>query len=156
MIKNNGLIRKVGKKKMTCKTCGRQIANEEANFCEYCGASLKQTDDPFEPNSQKREEQTPILFGEREGTKQSWFKTDGSGKEPIITFGQWLLIMLVLPLIPAVGPLIYLVVLFILAFGKNTPTTLKNWARATLVMLCIGFVLLYFMAGQMMQILSGI
>jgi hypothetical protein len=26
---------------MICKVCGRMIQNEEANFCEYCGASFR-------------------------------------------------------------------------------------------------------------------
>ena len=26
---------------MICKVCGREIANENANFCEYCEASVK-------------------------------------------------------------------------------------------------------------------
>ena len=27
---------------MICKVCGRTISNEEANFCEYCGASFRE------------------------------------------------------------------------------------------------------------------
>ena len=83
---------------MVCRTCGRQVSNETANFCEYCGTSLRQMDDPFDVYSRRQEEPT---------TKRSWFgKEIENGKEPVVTFGQWLLLMVVLPLIPAVGPLI--------------------------------------------------
>ncbi len=75
---------------MVCRTCGRQVSNETANFCEYCGTSLRQMDDPFDVYSRRQEEPT---------TKRSWFgKEIENGKEPVVTFGQWLLLMVVLPL----------------------------------------------------------
>ncbi len=132
---------------MVCRTCGRQVSNETANFCEYCGTSLRQMDDPFDVYSRRQEEPT---------TKRSWFgKEIENGKEPVVTFGQWLLLMVVLPLIPAVGPLIYFVVLFILGFGKNVPGTLKNWARVVLLIMLIGFVFFFSIAGQLFQRFSG-
>ena len=132
---------------MVCRTCGRQVSNETANFCEYCGTSLRQMDDPFDVYSRRQEEPT---------TKRSWFgKEIENGKEPVVTFGQWLLLMVVLPLIPAVGPLIYFVVLFILGFGKNVPGTLKHWARVVLLIMLIGFVFFFSIAGQLFQRFSG-
>ena len=58
-------------------------------------------------------------------------------------------------MIPAVGPLIYFVVLFILGFGKNVPGTLKNWARVVLLIMLIGFVFFFSIAGQLFQRFSG-
>lgn len=37
----NLLIINKGRFIMVCKICGRTIQNEEANFCEYCGASFR-------------------------------------------------------------------------------------------------------------------
>ena len=28
---------------MICKDCGREIVNDNANFCEYCGTSFRGT-----------------------------------------------------------------------------------------------------------------
>lgn len=141
---------------MVCRTCGRQVSNETANFCEYCGTSLRQIDDPFEVYSKRQEQSSSISSQEGQKTNRFWFgKEIEDGKEPVVTFSQWLLLMVVLPLIPVVGPFIYFVVLFILGFGKNVPGTLKNWARVILLMLLIGIVFFFSMAGQLFERFSG-
>lgn len=166
--------RKVGKE-MVCNTCGRQITNESANFCEYCGASLRTNKNVFGGSYQDmtasgsgQTEQTPPYYGgqnwnnqtgERSETfqKSNWFSTNQkTNGEPVISFGKWLLLMLVLPMIPVIGPIIYLVVLFVTAFGKTQSVTLRNWARAMLVMLLVVFIMLATMAEQMAYLLNGI
>ena len=65
---------------MVCRTCGRQVSNETANFCEYCGTSLRQMDDPFDVYSRRQEEPT---------TKRSWFGKE-LGKSSFINNVNWI------------------------------------------------------------------
>ncbi|HPU63453.1 MAG TPA: hypothetical protein PK304_04805 [Mobilitalea sp.] len=107
---------------MICHTCGRVIKNEEANFCEYCGASFRGENafdiksSPVAPVSE------PVI---------------ASPKEKPVSFLNWLGSQLLI-LVPYVG----LVMLFIWAFGHNTPVSKKNWARAMLVIMLISGIML--------------
>lgn len=117
---------------MNCKVCGRNIEREEANFCEYCGASLRDTVEAAEVQSNAAEQ---IVSVDKTGEK-------------VITFQNWLGVMM-LPLIPFVGSLIYIVMMFIWAFGGNVPKSKKNWARANLIVTAIGFLLLVYLIATM-------
>lgn len=66
-----------------------------------------------------------------------------SGSDRPMTFGNWLFIYL-LPFIPFVGQIFFLVLLLSWGFGANTAPTKKNWARATMVMIL--FLLVMFAA----------
>lgn len=145
---------------MICKVCGRNITNEEANFCEYCGASFrpgmnnkvseeeykkqsmdmnpyKNSTSGFQGNSgygyanqngdPKTNEQNPNMT--RPGFMDGGLF--GNSDKPM-TFGNWMLIYL-LPFIPMVGIILFLVLLFSWGFGTNVPATKKNWARATMI-----------------------
>ncbi|MCL2434163.1 MAG: hypothetical protein FWD16_06580, partial [Clostridia bacterium] len=46
-----------------------------------------------------------------------------------------------LNIIPVVGSLTYLVLLFVFAFGKTPKKTLKNWAKAQLIIALVALVL---------------
>lgn len=152
---------------MICKVCGRQIANESANFCEYCGISLRENKNSFEPDIQnietvsynkqewgKNEDRNENLNTSNLG-KFKLFGTNTGEKEAPISFLQWLIMMVVVPIIPVVGPLIYLVMLFLIAFGKTQQKTLKNWARVMLIMFVIAFLMIFSMAGEIMNVLNG-
>lgn len=126
---------------MICNICGRNIENENANFCENCGTSLRghvveqnntyQKESQIDNVNEKKEEQKPISFG-------NWM---GS---------------LILPFIPLVGPIIYLVMLFIWSFGSDTNQSKKNWARAQLIVTIISVVLVvYFIVTSVMTTLNG-
>lgn len=100
---------------MVCNTCGRTTNNDDANFCEYCGSSFREPAHPalnLAPQSQ--------MVVEREY------------KEKPVSFLNWLGTY-GLMLIPIFGWLVYLVMLFVWAFGNNTPESKRNWARATLI-----------------------
>lgn len=146
---------------MICKVCGRTIANEDANFCEYCGASFRemkqaqdgassyQTVPPMGVNSQQGQmyqQSQPNWQGQssaqnsyqqQQGQRQQNVQA-GENKQPI-SFLNWLGTML-LPYIPFVGSLTYIVMLFVWAFGKDSNPTKKNWARAKLIVTAIGIV----------------
>ncbi len=62
------------------------------------------------------------------------------GEEPVST-GKWLLYQLI-PCIPFVGSLIYVIMMFIWSFGGSAPnTTFRNWARSQLILSAIVTVL---------------
>lgn len=143
---------------MICRACGRVIANENANFCEYCGTAVDEHRQSmeqiyFEKNREtnNREENriepetgTPGLIGILNGTAGT-AKSEGS-----MSFLHWLVVLL-LPYIPMIGGIAYLVLLFVWAFGSTASGTRKSWARATLVTLIIGIVML----GSMLSSLLG-
>lgn len=104
---------------MICKICGRHIENENANFCENCGESLRENKgfeyrEPINP--------TPVA-----PTQPSSVESDE------ISFKTFLGVML-LQIIPGFGFIIYVVVLFTWAFGNKRSKTHKNFAMASLIM----------------------
>lgn len=129
---------------MICKVCGRNIANEEANFCEYCGASFRPgTDNKVSEGyiNQNIQVQRPYLNmeyeqkmnQEREKVVQSVAVPDKT-----MSFGDWML-SYVLLFVPYVG----IGFLFFWAFGKSTPPTKKNWARVMLILMGIAVILMF-------------
>ena len=138
----NGVIGK-GKdeQRMICKMCGRSTENENANFCEYCGNSFR------ENNSVMTEYNSGI-----NQTNQGALEQD---KEKPVSFGNWLLSMLV-PFIPVVGIFAYPVLLFVWAFSNDTPPSKKNWARATLIITLISVVIMViFFASTLSMLMNG-
>ena len=73
--------------------------------------------------------------------------------EPSMSFVHWIVIML-LPYIPMVGSIAYLVLLSVWAFGRTASTTRKNWARANLLMMAIGLILMLTMLPSLMEMIS--
>lgn len=161
---------------MICKTCGRTIANEEANFCEYCGASFRVGVDNNYPEYQSQTAngyQNTYTYNGQEGNinrpedafngrnpYQASNRSDATGTqenmiEKPMTFANWLMVML-LPFIPMVGTIAYLALLFVWAFGVKTPPTKKNWARAMLVMLVVAFFFVFAFFGSASNLISGL
>ena len=137
---------------MRCNTCGRQISNEAANFCEYCGASFREqaqagqnsgASQPFHNDYTGQEQayspfptpemQQGQMFGQS-FTQQNFQQF--AGKEKPISFLDWLGSYLILFV-----PIANIVMLVIWAFSYNTPASKKNWARATLIFLIVLFLL---------------
>ena len=59
-----------------------------------------------------------------------------------VSIGDWI-ITLILMMIPLVG----FIMLFVWAFGGNTPESKSNWAKAMLIFYVIGFVLAILLWG---------
>ncbi len=162
---------------MICRACGRIISNESANFCEYCGTSVDGRDGS--QASGGADAQYDYRFGSagqygREGTgggsynggqRQQAYPDSGgltgvlSGTaglaeaEPSMSFVHWIVILL-LPYIPLIGSFAYLVLQLVWAFGRTASTTRKNWARANLLMMAIGLILMFTMFPSMLQMIS--
>lgn len=107
---------------MVCNTCGRVIKNEEANFCDYCGAPVHGRNG-FDMNS---------------STVPPAYEISGVDyKDKPISFLNWLATLLLIN-IPIVG----WILLLIWAFGRNVEPSKKNWARAYLILVLIAFIIL--------------
>lgn len=127
---------------MRCDNCGRMIQNEEANFCEYCGSSFReQRQAPFHiaPNEQEFQRDNRMLYPNMSSvapnqtpTPNQNFTPSVEGQEKRDSFLGWLGIYGLL-FIPFAGWLIFIIIVFLWAFGGNASVTKKNWARATLV-----------------------
>ena len=121
---------------MICNSCGRVSSNENANFCDYCGASLKEAV-YIHHNVEARE-----LSEEKKESKED------------VSFGNWIGTLL-LPVIPIIGPLVYLVLMLVWAFSKDTNKSKKNWARASLIVGFVFTVIFIFMLVQAIVDLSS-
>lgn len=140
---------------MVCKVCGRSTSNEEANFCDYCGASFRemrqenayvtsnqstqsygqsvQNNSMYQQNEPNWQGQSAQERGYwQQAQSQSQTQTTPRENKKDMSFWSWLGVML-LPMLPFVGFITYLVLLFVWAFGRDTDATKKNWARAKLV-----------------------
>lgn len=126
---------------MVCKACGRNSANENANYCEYCGTSFR--------------ENTPFRQENYEIGREQNRETGSEDNEKPISFRNWMGTML-LPFIPIVGIFIYIVMMFVWAFGSDAPKSKKNWARASLIISVIAIILFAFMfTSTMMDIMNS-
>lgn len=115
---------------MVCKVCGRSIPDENAHFCENCGASLRDIDIQGSANGQQT--QTPPSYQPPNYTPK---------KDEPVSFGNWIGSML-LPFIPIVGSLVYLVMLIIWSCSSEINESKRNWARASLVISLVSTVLM--------------
>jgi hypothetical protein len=62
-----------------------------------------------------------------------------------VTVGNWMLTYLLMCI-----PLVNLILLFVWAFGSNTPESKANWAKASLIWIVLGiafYVLLFMVIG---------
>lgn len=121
---------------MTCNTCGRNIQNEESNFCFYCGSSLRENINFSNINNTIAQREAPTIASEN--------------LEKPISFLNWLASM-GLMFIPVIGFLVYFVMLFVWAFSNTTPISKKNWAKVTLIVLAINFIFLIIYIINMMS-----
>ena len=155
---------------MICKVCGRIITNEQANFCEYCGASFRpgtdnklseefvrsfdntkhQADYNAGSYTQAMSQQTHPgqgTPGQNVNIPRSFQRGLFDSTDRPMTLGNWMIIYL-LPFIPMVGMVLFLVVLFTWGFGPNVAPTKKNWARATLIMALVVIIMLSFIISS--------
>jgi len=127
---------------MLCKNCGRTSQNENANFCDYCGASFRTSANGGFYDATHRDEAAKV--------QEKPAVINVIGERPIM-MKEWLG-MLSLFFIPYAGPLIFFIMLFVWAFdNKDKGKTKKEWARAMLIfiaglaVLC-GIIFIGFMA----------
>jgi|GEM_PF-363125 hypothetical protein len=136
---------------MICKSCGRTIDNENSNFCFYCGTSLKEGregDFVSGPVSGNQEYSKGII--------NSTTIADVKDGEKPLSMSNWLGSMM-LPFIPIIGGIAYIIMLVYWGFGGKAPASKKNWARASLIVIAVSLILLvfYFSVGLQQLEASG-
>lgn len=94
-----------------CNNCGATLPDEVA-FCNNCGASVQ----PVQP-----------------------IVSQSAKKEPI-SVGGWIGRSLI-PCIPLVGGIVYLIMLFVWSGDTKKEETFRNWAKAQLIVTAIVIVL---------------
>ena len=95
----------------TCKNCGTTL-NDTDTFCTSCGTAAPAA---------------PAVY------------TQNNAKEPI-SVGGWIGRSLI-PLIPIVGSIVYLIMLFIWSGDSKKEDTFRNWAKAQLIVMAVTIVL---------------
>lgn len=129
---------------MVCQACGRNTENENANYCEYCGTSYRENKNVIYESVEKENIRTSEVV-----------EKSIENEEKSTSFKNWLGSML-LPFIPGVGLIIYIVMLFVWAFSSETPKSKKNWARASLIVGVIGFIfIVYFLMSTTMDLINS-
>lgn len=97
-----------------CSICNTTV-NDEASFCPNCGRSLPDGVSTYRSRI---------------------------AKDPI-SVGGWIGRTLI-PCIPFVGGLVYLIMLFIWSGDTNKEDTFRNWAKAQLIVMAVVIVLTIF------------
>ena len=109
-----------------CKVCGRRNPLADANFCYYCGASLKGDAVPVAVQPVEREPE-PVTA------------EDPTRVQKPFTVKHWLGLFLCL-LVPLYGWIAFLVIALISAFGANATEERRSFAKAFLIFLVIATV----------------
>lgn len=162
---------------MVCRACGRTIANENANFCEYCGTATDAgREGGMDYGGSAAEAAGNAAYRRPFGQAGDSYGAGSAGgaaygnrtagdpglagilngtaglaeAENSIGFLHWIVVML-LPMVPMIGMFAYLALLLIWAFGHTASKTRKNWARATLIVTVLSF----FMAAYMLEAMLG-
>ncbi len=95
-----------------CQNCGAQIEDDRI-YCPNCGAQTNMPVNPYAVNTPKPE---PVSIGGFIGRS-------------------------LIPLIPFVGGIVYIIMLFIWGGDTTKEESFRNWAKAQLIMMAIGIVL---------------
>ncbi|HMM03983.1 MULTISPECIES: hypothetical protein [unclassified Dysgonomonas] len=72
------------------------------------------------------------------------------GNKSVVSMGEWLITMLIM-----IIPVVNFIMLFVWAFGSNTPESKANWAKAQLVWMVIGIILVVIFWGTIAAIFVG-
>lgn len=68
----------------------------------------------------------------------------------VVSVGNWVLTIILMGI-----PVVNLVLLLVWAFGDNTPVSKKNYAKAALILMAVGIILMILFWGTIAAILSG-
>lgn len=90
-----------------CRICNTAV-NDEASFCSNCGTHLPDGSSTYQPRI---------------------------SREPI-SVGGWIGRTLI-PCIPLIGGIIYLIMLFVWSGDRTKEDTFRNWAKAQLIVMAV-------------------
>lgn len=114
---------------MICTGCGKSY-EDGSSFCRDCGAPL-----------------VPDLNAAQDTAADAApIQAPQAAAEPnTVSIGEWIWVLL-LPLIPCVGWLVWLVMMFVWGFGENVKPSKKSFARASLIVALVSVVLIIVLA----------
>lgn len=130
---------------MNCPNCGSELP-PNSKFCQTCGASVDNTAQASSAGVQNNTYNTS-------SNNNPYNNNPYGGMYPMqpptgypMTIGGWIGRSLI-PYIPLVGWLIYLIMLFIWSGDQTKELTFRNWAKAQLIVMAIifGIVLIIFL-----------
>lgn len=151
-----------------CPKCNASW-EDDVKFCSACGESLSEVQTSEQPAAPAAEPAAPATEPAAPAAEPvapvapvpptyqppAGYGAQRSGEEPLST-GKWLLYQLI-PLIPFVGSLVYIVMLFVWSFGDNAKNeTFRNWARSNLILMGISLVLCILMVVLVVVFSVGI
>lgn len=114
---------------MYCSHCNSENP-EGVKFCENCGTQLDNSYQNYnQPYQQPNYNQA-----------QPYQYSDMPTENEHMTVGGWIGVFCI-NLIPCVGSLVYLIMMFVWAFGSTPKKSLKTFARAQLIIMAIVLVL---------------
>lgn len=142
---------------MNCEKCGMENTGDSV-YCFNCGNSLNK---PYADESQSNNEQQASNYEQTNNYQQPVAyqqpiayqqpanyqapNNNNYGDEHVSPL-MWIGIFCI-NIIPCVGPLIYIIMLFVWAFGSTNKISLKNFAKAQLILTAIGLVLMLLFWG---------
>lgn len=68
----------------------------------------------------------------------------------VVSMGDWILTIILMAI-----PVVNIIMLFVWGFGSSTPLSKKNFAKAQLIFMAIGIVLMIIFWGSIAAILAG-
>ena len=108
---------------MVCSKCGTEL-KDGATFCHNCGAKVEESQAVVQPSPVQTLPTVNNYVPEKKH----------------VSLGGWLLRYLI-NLIPCVGSIIFIIMLFVWSFDESYDDTSRNWAKAQLIWLAISIVL---------------
>ena len=135
-----------------CPNCGAQ---EDGVFCTACGSKM-----PSEPTTPPTQKPTPNPTPQHSYTPTpnqppyGYYPPQSPSEEPM-SVGGWIGRLLI-PCIPVVGWIIYLVMLFVWMGDNTKQESFRNWAKAQLILMAIGFGLAIVMGVLMVLFTMGV
>ncbi|HIV03352.1 MAG TPA: hypothetical protein IAC74_07230 [Candidatus Aphodoplasma excrementigallinarum] len=122
-----------------CNNCNREF-DDSVDFCPTCGARLGDGPVAFDQQAAAAQIQ-PDQQAAQPPVPQPAPAARPANSDPV-TVGEWM-VMLV-NLIPCVGPIIYFIIMLVWAFGDNTKPSKKSFAKANLIiyLVAIGIIVL--------------
>lgn len=126
-----------------CANCNKMFS-DTTDFCPICGSQLPPPesdassmgqDSYSQPNSYSAPNTTysqPNTYAQPGAYVQTVPYTPPA--DPV-TVGEWMILLI--NFIPCIGPIIYLILLFVWAFGTGVKPSKKTFAKANLIILLI-------------------
>ena len=125
---------------MTCNSCGAEL-RDGSKFCTTCGSAVN---NPSVSDFNKPINKPTRLY--QNPAPASDTGPDSFGRPQPTTVGGWIGRLLI-PAIPIVGGIIYIIMLFIWTGDQTKEATFRNWAKAQLIIMAIvfGIILIIFL-----------